>query len=132
MVVDQHRRFPSRKLTVIVPGTARRRYPGIRLTSGRGRGRLRVFVLGVGLQHELADAVLRGGVGDRTQQREAATLTVDGVLARREGDVASATTAALPDGEADQLQAVEHAVGEVQLGIREFAGRVVLCRLERS
>ena len=51
-------------------------------------------------------------------------LTVDRVLARGERDVAATAAAALPDGEPDQLQAVEHAVGEVQLGIREFAGRV--------
>ena len=35
------------------------------------------------------------------------------VLARREGD-----------GEADQLQSVEDAIADVQLGIGEFAGRV--------
>ena len=61
-------------------------------------------------------------VGDGTQQGNAATFTVGRVRARREGDVASATRATPPDGEADQLQAVEHAFGEVQLGIREFAG----------
>ena len=64
------------------------------------------------------------GVSDRPQQREAATLTIDDVLARRERDVAATAAATLPDGEADQLQAVECAVGEMQLGIREFAGRV--------
>ena len=42
------------------------------------------FVLGVGLQHEIAHALLRARVGDRAQQREAAALTVDGVLACRE------------------------------------------------
>ena len=34
--------------------------------------------------------------------------------------------APLPHGEPDQLQAVELAAAEVQLGIREFAGRVPL------
>jgi hypothetical protein len=53
------------------------------------------------------------GVNDGTQQREAAALTIDGVLARRERDVAATAAAALPDGEADQLQAVELSVGEM-------------------
>src|SRR5581483_133260 len=48
------------------------------------------------------------------------------VLARREGDVATTAAAALPDREPDQLQAFELAVGEVQLGIGEFAGRVAV------
>jgi hypothetical protein len=57
---------------------------------------------------------------------EAAALTVDGVLARRERDVAAIAAAALPHGEPDQLQAVELAACEMQLGFREFAGRVPL------
>src|SRR2546425_1384843 len=88
------------------------------LRSGLRRG---LLVLGVRLQHEIADALLRARVSDRTQQRKAATFTVDRVLASGEGDVAATTRATLPDGEADQLQAFEHAVGEMQLGIREFA-----------
>jgi hypothetical protein len=55
-------------------------------------------------QDEIADAFLRARVGDRPQQRETATFTIDGVLARRERDVAAAACAALPDGEADQVQ----------------------------
>src|SRR5262245_8006872 len=82
------------------------------------------LVLGERLEHELTDTLLRVGVGDGPQQREAASLTVDGVLARRERDVAATTAATLPHGEPDQLQAAEFAVGEMQLGIREFAGRV--------
>jgi hypothetical protein len=58
------------------------------------------------------------------QQREAATFTIDRVLARRERDVAATAAAAFPYGKPDQLQAVEHAVAEVQLGVGEFAGRV--------
>src|SRR5581483_1521602 len=58
-----------------------------------------LFVLGVGLQHEFADALLRGDVSDRTQQRVAATLTVDGVLAGRERDVAAVASATFPNGE---------------------------------
>ena len=86
----------------------------------------RLFVLGVGLQHEIANAFVRCRVGNRPQQSEAATLTVDRVLARRERDVPAISRATFPDGEADQLQTVEYAIGEMQLGIREFAGRVPL------
>src|SRR5829696_597458 len=97
------------------------RRPGNRppLRSGLA-GRL-VLVLGVRLQHERTHTLLCAGVGDGTQQRKAAALTIDGVLACRERDVAATTAATLPDGEADQLQAVELSVGEMQLGIREFA-----------
>jgi hypothetical protein len=61
---------------------------------------------------------------DGSQQCEAATFTIDGVLPRRERDVAAVATSPFPDGETDQLQAVEFAVDEMQLGIGEFAGRV--------
>src|SRR6185295_11164766 len=92
---------------------------------GSGCDRLRAsFELGVRGEDEIADALLRVDVRDRAQQRKAAALTIDGVLVRRERDVAPRATAALPDAEADQLQAVERAVGEMQLGIGEFAGRV--------
>src|SRR5438093_1473622 len=108
-----------------------RNTPRMRLRiSGDGRPFL---VLGIRLQHEIANAFLRVDIGDRAQQRKGATFTVHGVLARREGDVATATAATLPDGEADQLQACELAVAEVQLGIGEFAGRVafvVRCDLD--
>ena len=93
----------------------------------------RLFVLGEGLEHEFTNALLRIHVGDRAQQRETASFTVDGVRACREGDVASATGTAFPDGEADQLQAVEFAAGEMQLGIGEFADRILLvvwCELD--
>src|SRR2546430_7146553 len=101
---------------------ARRRRPG--RDERRSSLRPGLLELGVGLQHEIADAFLGVRVDDWPKQCEAATVTVDDVLARREGDVATATAAPLPDGEADQLHAVELAVGEMQLGIREFAGRV--------
>src|SRR4051812_10050945 len=90
----------------------------------RSRFRGVLLVLGVGLEHEVPYPFLGVGVSDRPQQREAATVTIHDVLARREGDVATATAASLPDGEADQLQSFESAVGKMQLGIREFAGRV--------
>ena len=51
--------------------------------SCRDRGSL--LVLGVRLQHQLAQLVLRRGVaGDRAQQREASPLTVDGGTDARE------------------------------------------------
>ena len=74
--------------------------------------------------NEIAYTFLSARISNGAQQREAATLTVDGVLARREGDVATTTGPAFPYGEADQLQAFEYAIAEVQLGIGEFAGRV--------
>src|SRR6185503_5770499 len=83
-----------------------------------------LLVLGVRLQHEIAHALLCRCVSERAQQRKAAALTVDRVLPRGERDVAATAAAPLPHGKPDQLQAVEHAVGEMQLGIREFAGRV--------
>src|SRR5262249_5328347 len=83
-----------------------------------------LLVLRIRLEHEITDALLGMRVSDWAQQREAATLVLHDVLARREGDVPTAATAALPDAEADQLQAFEFSVGEMQLGIREFAGRV--------
>ena len=82
--------------------------------------------LGVCLEDEVADAVLGRGVGDRTQQGKAAPLSVDGVLTGREGDVPTGTSAAFPDAEANQLEPLERAAGEVQLGVGELSGRVAL------
>src|SRR5580704_19129931 len=90
----------------------------------RGFGAL--LELGVRLKDELADAVLGCGVGDRTQQGKAAPLSVDGVLTGREGDVPAGTAAAFPDAEANELQPLERAAGEVQLGVGELSGRVAL------
>src|SRR5690606_31368058 len=98
------------------PSVAR---PGSRGGGGaprRGRpaddasGRLgqREFVVVVGRDDRIAQGVLRGGVVDRAQQREAAALAVDRVLPRREGYVAAAGLA-LPDREADQLETAERA-----------------------
>lgn len=63
----------------------------------RGCGAFLVF--GVRLQNKVADALLGGGVGDRTEEREAAPLAVGGVLPDGEGHVAAGTAAALPDRE---------------------------------
>jgi hypothetical protein len=52
-------------------------------------GRSVRLVVRVRLEHQIANAVLRRGVGDRPQQRKAATFTVDCVLPRRERDAAT-------------------------------------------
>src|SRR5713226_4026037 len=88
------------------------------------RGFRAFLVIGVRLQNEVPDALLGRGVGDRTEKREAALLAVDGVLTCGEGHVAARTAAALPDPEANQLEAVERAAGEVQLGVCESSDRV--------
>src|SRR4051794_7415757 len=75
----------------------------------RSRFRCVLLMLGVSLEHEVTHPFLGVGVSDRPQQREAATVTIDDVLARREGDVATATAAPLPDGEANQLHSFESA-----------------------
>jgi hypothetical protein len=124
-IVEQRRScvHGSRKIKK-PPNTALRRCPGGTFHL-RGRcDRASLLVLGERFEHELAHAVLRVHVGDGPQQRETAALTIDGVLARRERNVAAVATASLPDAEADQLLAVEIAVDEMQLGIGEFAGRI--------
>src|ERR1700686_4758138 len=82
--------------------------------------------LGVRLEDELADAVLGRGVADRTQQGKAAPLSVDGVLTGWEGDVPTGTATAFPDAEPNELEPLERAAAEVQLGVGELSGRVAL------
>ena len=77
------------------------------------------------LENQLAQAVLRGDVEDRPQQREAAALAVDAVLPRRKRDVPPVSTSPFPDRKTDQLEAVERALGEVQFGVGEFSGAPV-------
>jgi len=50
---------------------------------------VRLLVLCVRLENELADAVLRGGIRDRPKQCKAPALTVDSVLPRGERDVSA-------------------------------------------
>ena len=90
------------------------------------RDRRPLLVLLKRLENQLAQLVLRRGVDDRPQQREAAPLAVDAVLPRRERDVAAAAAAPLPDREANQLQPFERAVAEVQLGVGELSRRIPL------
>ena len=70
--------------------------------------------------------ILRLDVGLGPQQREAAALAVHRVLPGREGDVAAGAVAAFPDGEAEQLEAGERTVVEVEFGIRQLAGGAAL------
>src|SRR5262249_13297845 len=82
-------------------------------------------VRAVRLEHELAQAILGRWILDRSQQREATSLTVGRELARRERDVLPGPVAPCPDGKADQPQAIELAAGEMEFGVRELAGRHV-------
>src|SRR5688572_15505167 len=94
--------------------------------SALGRDRGLLLVLGVRLQDRLTDAILRRGVADRPQQREAAPLAVHRVRARGKRHVPAAARAALPDAEADQLQPFEDPVGEMEFRLGKLSGRVVL------
>ena len=91
-----------------------------------------LLVFRVGLQDELAHALLRRRVHHRPEQREAPPFAVHGVLPGRERDVAAVAVLPLPHPEPDELEAIERAFAEVQLGVGELAGRVaaiVLCEL---
>src|SRR5207253_8609861 len=102
------RRVDPRNRAQDVPDAAAIAASGNRLTKLRvSSDGPPLFVLRVRFEHELAHTLLGGRVGDGTQQREAATLTIDGILACRERDVAPGTAASFPDGEADQLQTFE-------------------------
>ena len=57
----------------------------------------------IGIEDEVADAILGRGVRDRTQESKAA---------------------ALPDLEPDQPESVERSAGEVQFRLGELSGRV--------
>src|SRR5688500_15963445 len=85
-----------------------------------------LFVLRVGGEDQVAHGVLCVLVRDGPEKREAAALAVDGVLPGGERDVAAGAGPPLPDREADQLQAGEDAVDEVDLSIGQLARRVAL------
>ena len=95
------------------------------------RSRRGGFGLRVGCEDRVADGVLGAGVRDRPQEREAPALAVRRVLARRERSRCGRSAAPLPDREADQLQAGEDAITEVQFDIGEFSGRVA-CVVRRD
>src|SRR5688572_17325281 len=90
------------------------------------RDRCLLLEVGVRLDNQIAHPILNAGVADWAQQREATTLAIDRVLACREGDIAPAATAALPDREADQLEAGQRPVGEMELRVGQLARRVRL------
>ena len=93
------------------------------LTSG-ARRRRGLFVLRVRLEDPVAHGVLRRRVADRTEQREAPALAVDGILPRGKRHVPAGAASALPHGEAGQLEPVERAGGEVEFRVGELARRV--------
>jgi hypothetical protein len=73
------------------------------------------FVPRVGLDNAIAHTGLRGRLGDRTEEGEAATLSVHLVLASWERDVASCAGAALPDRQPDQLEPGQEPLGWARL-----------------
>src|SRR6516165_7548895 len=86
-----------------------------------------LFELAVGFENQLADAVLRRGIAiDGAQQRKRPSLTVDDILAGGKGDVATVARAALPHGEAYELQSLHWSVGEMHLRVSELARGDVL------
>src|SRR5437773_3080766 len=88
-------------------------------------GRVR-FLGGVCLQDQIPNSILSRGVDNRAQEREATALTVDGVLAGREGDVATGVASAFPNRKTDQPQALEWAIGKMQFRIGQLARWVAL------
>ena len=109
--IDLHRAARATRPEAGIPtrdgGISRDRFRGAantRLTGDAAR---------IQRQNEVPDAFLGDDVGDRTEEREAALLAVDGVLARREGHAAAGTVAALPDPESKELEALERTAGDV-------------------
>ena len=62
--------------------------------------------------------------GNGPEESEATALAVHGVLPGGERDVATGAGAALPDREANQLEASEDAVDEVDLRVGQLSRRV--------
>src|SRR5262249_47389941 len=103
-----------------VSGSARRACPPA-LPPASCRDRLLRLDLCVGLQDQVANLVLRGGIDDRPQQGEASALSVHRILTGRERDVAAVAAAAFPDREANQLQSLERPFAKVQLGVGQLS-----------
>jgi hypothetical protein len=91
---------------------------------GSLRTRRFLLVLHEGVKNQVPDSLLRRGVDDRPEQREAAPLAVDCVLPGRKRDIPAATAATVPDAEPKLLESFERTVGEMDLSIGELAGRV--------
>src|SRR5687768_16743280 len=90
--------------------------------SGRGPGVGRVLV--VGLENEITNSVLGRRVNHRAQQRKAASLPVNRVLACREGDVTPLTCLALPYGEANQLEPFQRTLHKMEFRFGELPRRI--------
>src|SRR5256885_16604379 len=78
------------------------------------------------IQNQLAKLALRGGIDNGAEQREAAALAVDVVLARRKRDVAAAPASAalFPDRKSNQLHSFQRPFAEVEFGVGKLARRV--------
>src|SRR5690606_28426987 len=76
----------------------------------------------VRLQDQIAQPVLRVRVLNSADEREVPPLAVDRERPRRERDDPPASVAPLPDGEANELEAIELAASVVDLGVGELAG----------
>src|SRR5262245_48705928 len=77
-------------------------------------------MFGVRPNHEFANVILCAWIANRPKQGEVAPITVHGELTRRERDSAAVAVAPPPDGESDQLQAIEWLSDKVQFGVGEF------------
>ena len=88
-------------------GRRPRQRPALRPVPGRGGFLDFLLVRLVGLQQKLPKPLLCSRVVYVSQQAPATPITTHGELSRGEGDVSPFAVTALPDGEADQLQAIE-------------------------
>jgi hypothetical protein len=89
-------------------------------------GSRRSLVRRVGGQDQVADGLLTGGISNGPEERKAASLAVHRVLPGGERDVATGASAALPDREANELEAGEDTVDELDLSVSELSRRVSL------
>lgn len=87
-------------------------------------------MLGKCFQQEIPDAILCAHVGDGPDSAKAATLTIDGVLASGNRDIAASATAPLSDGGTHQLQPVcWHARVFLQAQLADTVVRIWTCAL---
>src|SRR5688572_23705275 len=84
----------------------------------RSDGLLRLFV--VRAEHELANVVLRSGIGDGPEQCKVPPIAVHDELACREGHASAGTLATAPNCKTNQLESLELAADEVDLCVREL------------
>ena len=84
------------------------------------------LVLGVGLEHDVSYAVLRLRVNNRSQERKASALPVDGVLTGRIATSPAVAAPALPDRESDELQSFKGSLREMQFAFANLPGGLPL------